>query len=181
MMAKERIARREFLHDIASFVAVSSFGGGPWNLVETPTSQESDPGEELFYLINEYRQGAGLPEVERWPFLDRVANARTEDIVAHFSHHTPGGNNALVRILIKLGAPRSFAYGEILSKTNAASNISQFVMEKFLASCTHRAYILWEGASLMGIAGKQLPDGFYYSAAVFAGPTQATSSWSPCT
>src|SRR5687768_4223086 len=58
-----------------------------------PTEASTSPVDELFAMINDFREANGLPRLRRSPILDASAWHKSQDIAerGYFAHVTPEG------------------------------------------------------------------------------------------
>jgi hypothetical protein len=129
-----------------------------------PAAASDDPVGHLGALLNEARQQAGVAPLAVEGRLAEVAWERTHDMATrrYFSHTTPEGKTVL-SILPERGVNYALA-GETLQRNNFAAD--QSVAEaarSLLASPAHRAILLDERFSMVGIGHGHDGDLHYYA------------------
>ena len=148
---------------------------------ETPPAEEAPPQEEpdapeesggvqeaaeaVASLVNAARQDAGLSELELDADLCAAAQARAQEIAQSFSHTRPDGSSCFT-ILEEFGISYRAA-GENIA---AGYPTPAEVVAGWMASDGHRANILSEDFTQMGLGYAPAEDGFgHYWAQLFVG------------
>lgn len=141
-------------------------------LAADSTPPRRSPSDVLFTLTNESRTQAGLAPYRRLPVLDRVAQIRTDDMVArdYFGHITPDGRTGYTDALASLGVSYAWA-GENLAMNNHPPERSVTrAHEQLMESPTHRANIMEpRDFDSIGIGFTAAPNGRRYYAELFGG------------
>lgn len=100
-------------------------------------------------LINEARETAGLPPAQANDVLHAMAQVRAQEIMVSFSHERPNGTK--VDLMREVGiTPQNYCAENILSGTDVST--PQSMMNCFMNSEPHRAWILSEEVNAVGVA-----------------------------
>jgi len=143
------------LHSEASVPALA-----PWALLEA----------DLLDRMNGARFEHGLAGLERYDYLDEVALARAESLVAHgyFDHTAPDGSSAF-SVLADRGILYRLA-GENLARNNYPEGTTvEAAFQGLMASPGHRQNILEPAFGAIGLAVVQ-SGGMWYHVMVFTNP-----------
>jgi uncharacterized protein YkwD len=126
--------------------------------------------QQMFALHNQARAAAGLPPLQINATLVAVADERAVDMATnnYFSHTSPSGETAF-SLLEDYGFGYSAA-GENIARNNyPESEAASVSFQGFMNSPGHRANILEDNYTHVGISYRVAADGMRYFAVVFAG------------
>lgn len=121
---------------------------------------------EMFRLVNEEREKAGLDPLERDAELDSAAAVRAEELSKDFSHIRPDGT----RFYTVMGVEKNYNYGE---NGGSSGENPQDQMRGWLNSEGHRSNILdlnERGYTKIGIGVFQADNGKMYWCQLFYRP-----------
>ncbi len=151
------------------------------NAVATPTPLQpsasattadtlAEYADEVFALVNEAREQAGLPLLERSDYLEDAAQIRAEecaslnDIRVNGQAHTrPDGS----RWFTVLGITKNYNYGE---NAGQGKSTAEKQMESWMASDGHRANILRDDYTEIGIGVAVSEQGKVFAVQIFSRP-----------
>ncbi len=122
------------------------------SICENPTVTENfEPQQQaMIDCINNERENANLPSVSVNGALSEVAQVRLQEIMVSFSHERPDGSTK-AEVLEDAGvSPSNYMSENIISGT--AESTSESLMDSFMASSVHRAWILSEEVNAVGVA-----------------------------
>lgn len=120
--------------------------------------------QEMLDLINEARENAGLPPAQANDALHAMAQVRAQEIMVSFSHERPNGTK--VDLMHEIGiTPQNYCAENILSGTDVST--PQSMMNCFMNSEPHRAWILSEEVNAVGVAIVQNEYGQFYAVQSF--------------
>ena len=125
----------------------------------------------LFQAANAARTQQGLPALEANGCVVFVAQLRSDDMAAldYFSHVSPSGETAF-SLMDQHGVPYGWA-GENIARNNYPDEQTvQVAIDGLIASEGHRANILHENFTRLGIGFAVDPTGIKYFTMVFTGP-----------
>ena len=125
----------------------------------------------LFNEINSERTQAGLPALTEYGCVVYVAQLRSQDMAdrSYFSHSSPEGETAF-SLMDVYGVPYGWA-GENLARNNYPDDETVAVaIRDLMASEGHRANILNENFTRMGVGMAIDSEGIRYYTMVFVGP-----------
>ena len=136
---------------------------------ETNTSSVSEETlcaweDEMLNLVNEERTVQGLEPVVSNEKLKEVARIRAEEITVQFSHNRPSGTK--YDLLDEVGIPvKNYKTENIIQGTTSSTPSS--LMNTFMKSQGHRAWILSDEVNAVGIALTQNQYGQIYGVQIF--------------
>lgn len=120
--------------------------------------------QEMLDLINDARENAGLPPAQTNDALHEMAQVRAQEIMVSFSHERPNGTK--VDLMREVGiTPQNYCAENILSGTDVST--PQSMMNCFMNSEPHRAWILSEEVNAVGVAIVQNEYGQFYAVQSF--------------
>lgn len=120
--------------------------------------------QEMLDLINEARENAGLLPAQANDALHEMAQVRAQEIMVSFSHERPNGTK--VDLMHEIGiTPQNYCAENILSGTDVST--PQSMMNCFMNSEPHRAWILSEEINAVGVAIVQNEYGQFYAVQSF--------------
>ena len=106
--------------------------------------------QAMIDCINNERENANLPSVYANSALSEIAQIRLQEIMVSFSHERPDGSTK-AELLADAGVSLSNYMSEnIISGTTESTPES--LMDSFMASSVHRAWILSEEVNAVGVA-----------------------------
>ncbi|PKM69549.1 MAG: hypothetical protein CVU94_03365 [Firmicutes bacterium HGW-Firmicutes-19] len=120
--------------------------------------------KEVFRLTNKERVNAGLPALTYSDTLQKGAMIRAEEIIQSFSHTRPDGSKFYT---VFNGA---YPYRMIGENLAAGFTSASSVVEGWMNSEGHRANILKDGYTQIGIGVKKDKDGRIYWVQIFGDP-----------
>ena len=126
---------------------------------------------DLFNAINNARVGEGLPVLAAHGCVVYVAQLRSNDMASrgYFSHSSPEGETAF-SLMDSYGVPYGWA-GEKLARNNYPDDETvQVAIDALMASDGHRANILSENYTHLGVGIAIDSEGIKYYTMVFIGP-----------
>jgi uncharacterized protein YkwD len=135
--------------------------------------QLAEYAEEVFQLVNEAREEEGLPALERDDTLDAAANVRAgeyasiKSIRVNGKAHTRLDGSKFTTVLDEMDIDWS---GGASENSSARRNTPEEVMTAWLASDGHRANILRENRTHIGIGIRQDAGGRLYWIQLFTTP-----------
>ena len=120
--------------------------------------------DEMLNLVNEERTVRGLESVVFNEKLQEMARVRAEEITVRFSHDRPSGTP--YDLLDEVGIPvKNFKTENIIQGTTSSTPSS--LMNTFMQSQGHRAWILSDEVNAIGIALTQNQYGQIYGVQIF--------------
>ena len=120
--------------------------------------------DEILNLVNEERTVRGLESVVFNEKLQEMARVRAEEITVRFSHDRPSGTP--YDLLDEVGIPvKNFKTENIIQGTTSSTPSS--LMNTFMQSQGHRAWILSDEVNAIGIALTQNQYGQIYGVQIF--------------
>ena len=120
--------------------------------------------DEMLNLVNEERTVRGLESVVFNEKLQEMARVRAEEITVRFSHDRPSGTP--YDLLDEVGIPvKNFKTEKIIQGTTSSTPSS--LMNTFMQSQGHRAWILSDEVNAIGIALTQNQYGQIYGVQIF--------------
>ncbi|MGO5096360.1 CAP domain-containing protein [Agathobaculum sp. LCP25S3_E8] len=120
--------------------------------------------DEMLNLVNEERTVRGLESVVFNEKLQEMARVRAEEITVKFSHDRPSGTP--YDLLDEVGIPvKNFKTENIIQGTTSSTPSS--LMNTFMQSQGHRAWILSDEVNAIGIALSQNQYGQIYGVQIF--------------
>lgn len=120
--------------------------------------------DEMLNLVNEERTVRGLESVVFNEKLQEMARVRAEEITVKFSHDRPSGTP--YDLLDEVGIPvKNFKTENIIQGTTSSTPSS--LMNNFMQSQGHRAWILSDEVNAIGIALIQNQYGQIYGVQIF--------------
>ena len=118
----------------------------------------------MLNLVNEERTVRGLESVVFNEKLQEMARVRAEEITVRFSHDRPSGTP--YDLLDEVGIPvKNFKTENIIQGTTSSTPSS--LMNTFMQSQGHRAWILSDEVNAIGIALTQNQYGQIYGVQIF--------------
>jgi uncharacterized protein YkwD len=146
----------------------------PTSSKELLTEEElAEYAEEVFQLVNEAREEEGLPALERDDALDAAANVRAgeyasiKSIRVNGKAHTRLDGSKFTTVLDEMDIDWS---GGVSENSSARRNTPEEVMTAWLESDGHRANILRENRTHIGIGIGQNAGGRLYWIQLFTTP-----------
>ena len=122
------------------------------SICESPAVTENFESQQqaMIDCINNERENANLPSVYANSALSEIAQIRLQEIMVSFSHERPDGSTK-AELLADAGVSLSNYMSEnIISGTTESTPES--LMDSFMASSVHRAWILSEEVNAVGVA-----------------------------
>ena len=126
------------------------------------TLENIDLYEELVIRVNNERAENGAEPIKLYPELCEAAEIRAEELVESFEHTRPDGR-ACSTVLDDCGIPWN-AVGENIAYEWTGT--TDYVMDMWMGSSGHRANILNENFTDIGV-GVVESDGYYYWVQLF--------------
>lgn len=120
--------------------------------------------KEVFKLTNQERVNAGLPALTYSDALQKGAMIRAEEIIQSFSHTRPDGSKFYTVF------DDTYAYRMIGENLAAGFTSASSVVNAWMNSEGHRANILKDGYTQIGIGIKKDKDGRIYWVQIFGDP-----------
>lgn len=120
--------------------------------------------DEMLKLVNEERTAQGLEPVVSNEKLKKIARIRAEEITVQFSHDRPSGTK--YDLLDEVGiSTKNYMTENIIQGTTSSTPSS--LMNTFMGSQGHRAWILSDEVNAIGIALTQNQYGQIYGVQIF--------------
>ena len=120
--------------------------------------------DEMLKLVNEERTAQGLEPVVSNEKLKKIARIRAEEITVQFSHDRPSGTK--YDLLDEVGiSTKNYMTENIIQGTTSSTPSS--LMNTFMGSQGHRAWILSDEVDAIGIALTQNQYGQIYGVQIF--------------
>ena len=133
---------------------------------QTPAATPQDLAAEVVRLVNEERAKAGLSALKTLDSLTRAAEIRAPEIVESFSHTRPDGTKCSTAMDQSGASDEAYYGGENIAAGNATAAAT---MEQWMNSPGHRANILQEGITHIGVGYVKSSGGYgHYWVQMFA-------------
>ena len=139
--------------------------------IRSPLYTELDLAQMLFDAINGERIQRGLPPLVMHRGVADIAKFRSSDMASrgYFSHSSPEGETAF-SLMDEYGLPYGWA-GENLARNNYPNDQSVGIaIHDLMASEGHRANILSENYTRLGVSVATDTTGMKYYTMIFTGP-----------
>lgn len=138
-------------------IATAFVGLSAWVAAESASPAHADPPslpDRFYELVDRTRREHGLPPLQRFITLERVADHRARQISAggKLAHRENG--KLIIDSLFPLYGEDSidFTRAEVLGwEYPAGEQALENIINRFKQSCTHRNIILWPEAERVGI------------------------------
>ena len=142
----------------------NSDNGNETNISDTSEETLRAWEDEMLNLVNEERKAQGLEPVVSNEKLKQIAQVRAEEITVQFSHSRPSGTK--YDLLAEVGLPvKNYKTENIIQGTTSSTPSS--LMNTFMQSQGHRAWILSDEVNAIGIALTQNQYGQIYGVQIF--------------
>ncbi len=136
----------------------------------TPAPSELSPEEkaaEVVRLVNVEREKAGLAPLDTFDALTESADTRAPELVTLFSHDRPDGTSCFTALDATGANKNAFTSGENIA---AGSSTPEGVMEQWMNSPGHKANILNEDFTHIGVGYVKSDEGYrHYWVQMFVG------------
>ncbi len=144
---------------------------GGYRTAQAPTEESlAEYADEVFKLVNKARNEAGREPLERSEYLEEAAQTRAEECASMRSiryngqpHTRPDGS----RWFTVLGISKNYNYGE---NAGQGKDTAEAQMKSWLKSEGHRANILREDYTEIGIGAAVSDEGEVFAIQIFSRP-----------
>lgn len=157
-----KVYEKEHADSAFKTIKVKAADGGK-NVKEKDGDDSGSITEEVVALVNKEREAAGLSALKSDPTLNKIAALRAEEITRHFSHERPDGTSCFTAFE-EQGIVNAWSAENIA----AGSATADGVMQQWMGSSGHKANILGEDYTRIGVGMCEVSGGYgYYWVQVF--------------